>query len=188
MDIQQQQQRQQYLQNQIDANNDADEIIPRLWLGNVRASKDEHFIRTKRIQVVFNCTKNLEFSPIIPIKYRIPLDDNLEEVEIRNMELFSSEIVFKIMAEYRAGKTILVHCMAGMQRSAASVTMFLIAHEGIHASEAISFIKQKRPIAFLHSVNFGRAIQYFDKKYFDEILPNIQKYNTNNTNTHNKQD
>ena len=172
---QEQQQRQQYLLNQIDANNDADEIIPRLYLGNVRASKDEHFLRSKNIQVVFNCTKNLEFSPIIPTKFRIPLDDNLEEVEIRNMELYSSEIAFRILAEYISGKTILVHCMAGMQRSAASVAMFLIAYQQIHAEQAITYIKQKRPIAFLHSVNFGRAIHYFDKKFFDEILPNMKK-------------
>ena len=64
--------------------NDADEIIPRLWLGNVRASTDDNFIQRNGIQVVFNCTKNLPFSPMIPIKYRIPVDDNLKEEEIRN--------------------------------------------------------------------------------------------------------
>jgi len=65
---------------------DANEIIPRLWLGNAKASMNEDFIRQKNITVVFNCTKNLPFSPMIPIKYRIPVDDNLEEQEIRNME------------------------------------------------------------------------------------------------------
>jgi protein-tyrosine phosphatase len=154
--------------------NDADEIIPRLWLGNVNASKDTNFIRQKNIQVVFNCTKNLEFSPNIPIKYRIPLDDNLEEDEIRNMELWSNEIAFKIIAEYNTGKSILVHCMAGMQRSAAAVAIFLIAYQRIKAAEAIQFIKHRRPIAFFKNANFGRSIEYFDKKFYNEILPIIQ--------------
>ena len=55
----------------LEAEANAHEIIPRLWLGNVKASMDEDFIRQKNIGVVFNCTKNLPFSPIIPIKYRV---------------------------------------------------------------------------------------------------------------------
>jgi dual specificity phosphatase 12 len=153
----------------------ANEIIPRLWLGNVKAAKDEIFIRTKNIQVVFNCTKDLEFSPIIPIKYRIPVSDNLEEEEIRNMELWSNEIAFKIMTEYIEGKTILVHCFAGMQRSAASVAFFLISYLKIRALDAMKMIKEKRMIAFYPRANFGRSIDYFDRKFHGEILPEVKK-------------
>jgi hypothetical protein len=156
-------------------NNDANEIIPRLWLGNVRASKDEIFIKKNNIEVVFNCTKDLPFSPIIPIKYRIPLDDNLKEEEIRNLELWSVEIAYKIMAEYKSGRTILVHCMAGMQRSAAAVAIVLITHLKIHALDAMKMIKEKRPIAFHYRANFGRSIDYYDRKFHSEILPHINK-------------
>jgi predicted protein tyrosine phosphatase len=149
----------------------ADEILPRLWLGNVRASMDEDFIRTKSIDVVFNCTKNLAFSPIIKIKYRVPVDDNLEEEEIRNMELWSTEIAYKIILEYNQGRTILVHCMAGMQRSAASIAFFLIAYHKIHANDAMRYIKERRHIAFHPKANFGRAIEVFDRKFHDEMLP-----------------
>lgn len=167
--------------NNSDINNanNADEIIPRLWLGNVRASMDEQFIRDKGINVVFNCTKNLGFSPSIPTKYRVPLDDNLEEQEIRNMELWSNEIAFQIMSEYLSGKTILVHCMAGMQRSAASVALFLIAFLKLKGKDAIEYIKSKRPIAFFHNANFGRAIEYFDNKFHREILPKISQSSNN---------
>ncbi len=163
----------------MSAEDNANEIIPRLWLGNVRASKDENFIRIKNIQVVFNCTKNLEFSPIIPIKYRIPVDDDLTENEIRNMELWSNEIAFKIMSEYLDGKTILVHCFAGMQRSAASVAFFLIAFLRMRALEAMKMIKEKRPIAFSPRANFGRAIDYFDRRFHSEILPEVNKLPNN---------
>ena len=154
---------------------DVTEIIPRLWLGNVRAAKDEHFIRSKNIQVVFNCTKNLPFSPIIPIKYRIPVDDSLQEEEIRNMELWSNEIAFKIMSEYIDGKTILVHCFAGMQRSACAVAFMLIAFMRLRALDAMKMIKEKRPIAFHPRANFGRAIDYFDRRFHGEILPEVKK-------------
>jgi len=152
----------------MDSDN-ANEIIPRLWLGSVKASMDEDFIIRNNIVVVFNCTKNLPFSPMIPIKYRVPVDDNLEEEEIRNMELWSTEIAYKLISEYIQGKTILVHCMAGMQRSAASVAFMLIAYYKIRALDAMKFIKSKRMVAFHPSANFGRSIDYFDKKYNSEI-------------------
>jgi dual specificity phosphatase 12 len=153
----------------------AHEIVPRLWLGNAKASMDEDFIRQKNIVVVFNCTKNLPFSPIIPIKYRVPVDDNLEEEEIRNMELWSGEISLKMMNEYVEGKTILVHCMAGMQRSAASVAFFLISYLKIRALDAMKMIKEKRMIAFYPRANFGRSIDYFDRRFHGEILPEVKK-------------
>jgi len=136
---------------------------------------DENFIKEKGIQVVFNCTKNLPFSPMIPIKYRVPVDDNLEEEEIRNMELWASEIAYKIMMESLTGKVILVHCMAGMQRSAASVAFFLIVQKNIRALDAMKLIKTRRAIAFHPRANFGRSIDYFDRMFHGEILPQINK-------------
>lgn len=153
----------------------ANEIIPRLWLGNAKASMDEDFIRRNNIVVVFNCTKNLPFSPIIPIKYRVPVDDNLEEEEIRNMELWSGEIALKMMREYSEGKTILVHCMAGMQRSAASVAFFLISYSKMRALDAMRFIKERRMVAFYPRANFGRSIDYFDRRFHGEIMPEVKK-------------
>jgi len=159
----------------MDTVEDATEILPNLWLGNFRASTDEEFIKKKGIQVVFNCTKILQFCPLIPIKYRVPVDDNLEEEEIRNMELWSSEIAYKIMSEYKSGKAVLVHCMAGMQRSAASVAFLLIIFLNMRALDAMRMIKEKRPIAFYPRANFGRSIDYFDRKYHGEILPEMKK-------------
>ncbi len=154
---------------------DAHEILPRLWLGNIKAATNEEFIKQHNIVVVFNCTKNLPFSPIIPVKYRIPVDDNLKEEEIRNMELWSAEIAYKIIAEYNQGRTILVHCAAGKQRSAASIAFMLIAYLKIRGMEAMNKIKERRPIAFTPRANFERSIDYFDRKFHGEMLPQIQK-------------
>lgn len=165
---------------------DAHEIIPRLWLGNARASMNEDFIRRNNIVVVFNCTKNLPFSPIIPIKYRIPVDDNLEEEEIRNMELWSGEIAYKMMTEYVEGKTILVHCMAGMQRSAASVAFMLIGYKKMRALDAMKLIKGIRSVAFHPRANFGRAIDYFDRRFHGEIMPEIKRLPQMTNDSYNK--
>ena len=164
----------------------AHEIIPRLWIGNLHASQSTQFIRSNNITTVFNCTKTLPYHPDIPNKYRVPVDDNLQEEEIRNMELWSAEIALKMIKEYNAGNTILVHCHAGMQRSCASVAFFLIASKKMKSNEAIDFIKSKRPIAFHGGANFGRAIKSFEKKFHNEILPVIDGFTSSIRATHQK--
>ena len=141
----------------------AHEIIPRLWLGNFSAAKDEYFLKDKGIEAVFNCTKDLPFHPTVHRRYRVPVDDNLQADEIRNMELWAYEIVYKLHKEYSEGHSILVHCAAGMQRSPAVVAMYLIAIGGMKSEDAMAYIKSKRPVAFYMNANFGKAIRGFEE-------------------------
>ena len=149
--------------------NNADEIIPGLWLGNSKASQDAAWLKEKKIQIVFNCTKDLPFHSQAKHCYRVPVDDNLQQAEIRNLELWSFEIVAKLAGEYKSGKPILVHCAAGMQRSAAVTAMFLIATQRMTSDKAIQYIRERRRIAFMPMVNFGQSIKGFEQK-LDSIL------------------
>ena len=149
----------------------ADEIIPRIWLGSYNSARDEEWLRSHGIQVVFNCTKDLAFKPCdtVESRYRVPVHDNLEPEEIKALASYSAPTAFEIVRHYKEGKTILVHCAAGMQRSAACTAFFLIAFTGCSAEKAINYIKSKRPIAFTPGVNFLPAIQYFDKYFHEEV-------------------
>jgi len=145
--------------------NPADEIMPGIWLGSYKAASNAHWLSEHKIAAVFNCTKDIAFSPVVPIKYRVPVDDNLKEEEIRNLELWSYEIVYKLLNEYKKGQPILVHCAAGMQRSAACIAMFLITLKHMKPSEAVDYIRSKRPVAFRPAVNFKNAIEGFYESY-----------------------
>lgn len=149
--------------------NNADEIIPGLWLGNFQASQDEVFLRTKGIQTVFNCTKDLPFHPIAKNRFRVPVDDNLQTEEIRNLELWSYEVIYLLVREVKKGEPILVHCAAGMQRSAAVVAMFLIASRRMNWNQAYRYIRQRRSIAFFPRANFEKAIQGFFESFQKDI-------------------
>lgn len=151
----------------------AHEIVPGIWLGNFYASKDDIWLIQNKITVVFNATKDLPFSPIIRKQYRIPVDDNLEADEIRNMTLWSQEVVYKVLEEHNKGNILLIHCAAGMQRSAAIVAMYLIAKKGMTWQQAIQYIQSIRPIAFRPKPNFKDSIIEFDKTYHREILPHL---------------
>jgi predicted protein tyrosine phosphatase len=154
--------------------NPADEIIPGIWLGNAIASQDQNFFNERRIEAVFNCTKDLPFLPNIPRKYRLPVHDNLQDEEIRAMELASFEVIYKLSHEHKKGP-VLVHCAAGMQRSAAVVAMYLIAKTpGLRVEDAILFIQKKRPIAFTPGPNFLRAIKAFETAFDREVRPKLK--------------
>ena len=154
--------------------NPADEILPGLWLGNIYASKDLAFLKEKRIRAVFNCTKDIPFSDIKLQNYRLPVDDNLQEEEIRNMELWSIETIYKLQKEYTKGP-VLVHCHAGMQRSAAVVAMYLIAQKDMKYEEAKAYIQQRRPIAFRQKANFEKAIRGFETTFDKHIRPQLNR-------------
>jgi len=153
--------------------NDADEIVPGLWLGNRNAALNTQWHGEKGIKCVFNCTKDIPFITTVQRKYRIPVDDNLQAAEIRNMELWSYEIVYKLTREYQTGQPILVHCAAGMQRSAAAIALFLIATKSMSVEQAITYIRERRPIAFRPSANFRAAIESFYNSYQKDIMPSI---------------
>lgn len=157
------------------APDDANEIIPRIWLGNGHAALNDKWLAEKKITVVFNATKYNPFSLSIKKQYRIPVHDNLEADEIRNMTLWSHETIYNLLKEYNTGNTILVHCAAGMQRSAAIVAMFLIAHKGLNWDQSIQYIQNKRPIAFRPRPNFKESIIAFEKSYHEEILPRLTR-------------
>jgi len=144
----------------------ANEILPGLWLGNRVAAADPVFFKSNRINAVFNASKDIPFQTGQQRRYRIPVDDNLKEDEIRNMELWSYETIYKLRLEMKEaeanGTGVLVHCAAGMQRSAAILAMYLIAVEHMKTEEAIDYIQEKRPIAFRPSANFERAIRGFE--------------------------
>lgn len=147
----------------------AHEILPRLWLGNRVASQDVAWLRANNIRHVFNATKNIPFADGVEHAYRIPVDDNLQAEEIANMRRWSPEAVVKILRAYKSGDGVLIHCHAGMQRSAALMAMFLIVYKGMTSNEAMAYIRSKRSIAFFPFANFGAAITSFEKGWGEAL-------------------
>jgi hypothetical protein len=90
------------------------------------------------------------------------VDDNLEPYEIQNMSMWSYETVTRIIKAYKREKPILIHCHAGIQRSAAITAMTLIILKNTSSDKAIAYIRKRRPIAFRPRINFHAAILQFE--------------------------
>lgn len=154
------------------SSNDADQIIPRLWLGNFNSSQDKEFIKKNRITVIINCTKDLPFLQINGVyKYRIPIHDNLQKEEIVAMTHWIGRILPIIENHYQKGKSILIHCAAGMQRSAIIVLCYLCRYRISDPKIALIELRDKRPIVFYPYINFIVSFRlFFGEKLFKKLI------------------
>jgi hypothetical protein len=141
---------------------DADEIIPGVWIGRWQPALNGEWLSKHGIKAVFNCTKQVAFHPSVPYQYRIPVDDNLQPAEINNMEAWAPEIAYKMLREYKAGHPMLIHCHAGMQRSTTACAFFLMVLTGKPLIHVMRHIKTQRPIAFEPSANFAVPLRSFE--------------------------
>jgi protein tyrosine phosphatase len=142
----------------------ASRITPQLWLGNYLSSQDEEFIRQQNIAVVVNCSKDLPFLNLDGVyKYRVPVHDNLEMDEILSMEQYLKKILPLIHEHHEKGRVILIHCAAGVQRSAIVTLSYLHQYHIKDAQKAYDLVKSRRSVTFSPYMNFKVAFNRYFK-------------------------
>jgi len=77
----------------------------------------------------------------INYKY-IPMDDSPSQDLLSNLP----EALNFIHSELEQGHTVLVHCAAGISRSASVVIAYLMMTRGMTLAEAYQYVKSRRPI------------------------------------------
>ena len=168
-------------QKYIDSYN---EILPGLYLGNEATSQSAYFMKTHQIGAVVNATSHIPNKFVGQgIKYfRIPVQDPGKEMpfEDPNVTILASKLLPAtafIHANRRAGRAVLVHCHAGVQRSCAVVVAYIVKYVMKckdlkcypHCSAddilegPIKFVVKHRPVAFWNGkkVHFRKALEYF---------------------------
>lgn len=151
----------QYLYNlAMNLYNDADEIIPNLWLGNHRCALNITFLKKNNINLVINCTQNKSFInqvntdlPLDIETYRIPVNDSLLEKDFLAMQGYFKIIVPLLLKKYTIDKkNILVHCHMGKQRSAiviAALLKVLLDYNYIQLNEVPVNIKKRKQFDYI---------------------------------------
>lgn len=152
----------------------AHQVLPGLWLGNCNAAQDAAFLMTAKIGAVANATKDIpNFFERQGIDYhRVSVDDDLQPHSIQHMAEKMDDAVRFIKQHYLTSrKPVLVHCFAGMQRSAAIVTAFIMKYTSeTDLIKVAAFVRKKRPIAFLGmnpktlSINFLPALKEYENR------------------------
>jgi protein-tyrosine phosphatase len=112
------------------------EILTNLYLGDINTAENN---AGKNI-IIINCAKEIESTQY---DYKINLFDG------SNGNDFEDEIekAVKIIDEHMTNdKILLVHCMAGVSRSATVVIYYLMKYHNFTFDSALTHVKDKRPI------------------------------------------
>ena len=137
-------------------------ITNNIYLGNYKSSKLD-IINKESFDVIVNCTPKLPFYSHKTKNYRINVKDDLAY----HSNILLTQYIHKILPilhhHIRNNKKILIHCRAGMQRSAAVTTCYLMKYHSLNSDYAMKYIKKRRPVAFLSGSNFYTTIKLFEK-------------------------
>lgn len=172
--------------NIIRSPDNANEILPRLWLGNYHSAHDPEFIRTNNINMIINCTKTIPFIQEIQSNfglietYRIPVNDSLLQEDFILMEKYFRVVIPLLLRKWTIEKkNILIHCHAGKQRSAivaAALLKVLLDNNYINLTEIpkgidgnkqfeyiCNYLLLKRPNVFTYGfrINFQSSFKHY---------------------------
>jgi protein-tyrosine phosphatase len=121
------------------------EIIPNLWLGPIGLTYDSEFLTTNKISHVVRVLEDQNTSATlyslgIKTHYIKLYDDDDQPIG----DYFDSSISF-IDDAIRMGKTVYVHCYAGVSRSPTIVAAYLIKMHNMTTVDALKYIAERRP-------------------------------------------
>ncbi|CAD8154271.1 unnamed protein product [Paramecium octaurelia] len=130
-----------------------------LWLGDCESVFNAEFLKSKGIRTVITVATGL----------KLKLDGIVHHIiEILDSETANISRYFQIANEWiERGLNIgavLVHCMAGISRSAAIVISYLIEKKKMSYNQALSFVKSKRP-QINPNKGFSNQLQAFGAKF-----------------------
>jgi len=140
----------------------ANEIIPNLWLGNRNAPKETENLKKNNIQLIINCSKDIIY----------PIDPNIEVIRLSIHDLNTTEsneilankinyLTYIINIYLNNNIGVLVHCYAGVQRSATVVLCYLIKYKSMSLDMAKTIMKEKRNIVFFPYPTFNTFINNY---------------------------
>lgn len=140
-------------------------ILPNLYLGD----KDDAKKISIKMTMVVNCSNHLPFYNRNIKNIRIPVNDpgngcSLEHVEQQKFMEKVMPVLDEIDKEIRRGGKVLVHCHAGIQRSAAVVLLYIV-------------LKARWRVPML-SMNLNKKKYNYAKKYLISRRPIVFYANT----------
>ena len=141
--------------------NNADEVVPKLWIGDMYSAQSGRFIKDKNIKAVLNLTPDVpNYYHNQGIEYmRLNVNDSLQPLDIRKMsDYLPHAISFIYKNRDLDKKNVLVHCHAGRQRSATCVAAYLKKmNEDNDIKSIIQYLIKKRPQCF----HFGQSVNFW---------------------------
>ncbi|XP_078507112.1 dual specificity protein phosphatase 8-like [Lissotriton helveticus] len=118
-------------------------VLPHLYLGSQSDALDQEVITRNGITHLLNISCSCPKPNFVPDSHflRIPINDSYSDKILPWLQP-ATEFIDK--AELVNGK-VLVHCLAGISRSAAIAIAYVMSTMGLPLDDAYRFVKEKRP-------------------------------------------
>ncbi|KAL6099051.1 dusp10 [Pungitius sinensis] len=145
-------------------------ILPFLFLGNERDAQDLDLLLRLNIGFVVNVTTHLPLYHVNSgLRYkRLPATDNSKQ----NLRQYFEEVFEFIEEAYQSGQGVLVHCQAGVSRSATIVIAYLMKHTLMTMTDAYKYVRSRRPVVS-PNLNFMGQLLEFERDLNSGVTPRI---------------
>ncbi|CAJ1064338.1 uncharacterized protein si:dkey-175m17.7 [Xyrichtys novacula] len=145
-------------------------ILPFLFLGNERDAQDLDLLIRLNIGYVVNVTTHLPLYHVnAGLRYkRLPATDNSKQ----NLRQYFEEVFEFIEEAYQSGQGVLVHCQAGVSRSATIVIAYLMKHTLMTMTDAYKYVRSRRPVVS-PNLNFMGQLLEFERDLNSGVTPRI---------------
>ncbi|KAG1747403.1 hypothetical protein EDB19DRAFT_1687252 [Suillus lakei] len=119
-----------------------DEVVPGVWIGDLQSALDVEGLKEKNIFSIVTAMRGKVTIHATFNKYQINVDDSANEDVLVH---FLPSISF-IQNELDKGRGVLVHCGAGISRSATIIAAYLMYSLKLDPASAVDMIRTVRPI------------------------------------------
>ena len=147
----------------------AAEVIPGfLWLGSKQDASDADFLLRNNITFVLNCAgagaRGTPADFACEYEQLNAVDDYQFQIIRRSsgqgLNFLRAAAAASALADAGSGERVLVHCMSGVNRSAAIVAAYLMREHGKSALEAVKQIAAVRPQVLTNSSFVEQLVQF----------------------------
>ncbi|OCT73222.1 dual specificity protein phosphatase 8 [Xenopus laevis] len=141
-------------------------ILPHLYLGSQNDVMNQEVITQNGITHVLNVSHSCPQPVFIPDNHflRIPINDSYCD---KILPWLTAAVEFIEKVELVNGK-VLVHCLAGISRSAAVAIAYIMRSMGLSLDDAYRFVKDKRP-TISPNFNFLGQLLEFEKSLANAV-------------------
>jgi protein tyrosine phosphatase len=131
------------------------EVHDGIFIGSLATGKNDKWISDNAIDIIINMSGYM-YNSNVPVVV-ITIDDNYVPISEINSYMEKLSDAAKYIKKYHSrGKRILVHCAAGINRSAAAICLYLmmIGHRYDDALDKLTSANSKRNLSALTNVSF----------------------------------
>ncbi|XP_043095012.1 dual specificity protein phosphatase 18 [Puntigrus tetrazona] len=128
-----------------------------LYIGNSRAAGDSSLVRSLNITCVINATRDASGANVPGVEYvHVPVADDPES----GLGDYFDSVADEIRRVGDGDGRVLLHCKAGVSRSAALCLAYLMKHRRLTLAEAHALLRSLRPIVRPNGGFWRQLIEY----------------------------